>query len=166
MFFRAPQPGSGRSPTAERSRRRRGAIYVTEFALVGPLWIFIILAIFEFGRVFMVAQCLTDAARRGCRLGIVEGVSTQNITDDAVSYLTGMGIPGDSVQVVINDGNGNVTEAQDVPAYTEITVVVTVPFDSVSWLPVGTKVYLPMIGTVPIGPSGVTLSGQFTLRRE
>lgn len=147
-------------------RPRLGGTYAAEFAFVGPLWFLIILAIFEFGRCFMVTGMLTDAARRGCRAGIIEGTSTQTIKNTATNYLSSVGINGDTAQVTINDGSGNVTEAQNVPAYTEITVTVSVPFDTVTWLPVGMKVYVPLVGTVNAGPSGITLQGQFTMRRE
>jgi Flp pilus assembly protein TadG len=123
------------------------------------------LGMFEFGRAFMVMQLLSDAARRGCRIGIIEGTTTQQITDAAVNYLTSVGVTGDTATVTINDGAGNVTEAQNVPPYTEITVTVTVPFDSVTWLPTGMQMYVPLIGTVNLGPSG-NLQGQFTMRRE
>jgi len=148
---------------AVRSRRR--AASVVEFACVAPVLLFIVFSIIEYGRAFMVMELLTDAARHGCRQAILEGTSTQTIKDTAVNYLAGFGISGDSAQVIINDGAGNVTEAQNVPAYSELTVVVSVPTSSVSWMPSGMQAYIPGLGTLNIGPSG-TLQGQFTMRRE
>jgi Flp pilus assembly protein TadG len=136
-----------------------------EFALVGPILLLMILGIFEFGRAFMVTELLTDAARHGCRVAILEGASTAQIQNAATTYLQGFGISGEGVQVTINDGNGNITEAQNVPAYTELTVVVTIPATTTTWLPTGIQVYVPGMGSVAIGiPS--TLQGQFTMRRE
>jgi Flp pilus assembly protein TadG len=136
-----------------------------EFALVAPILFLLILAIFEFGRAFMVTQLLTDAARRGCRLGIIEGTTTSQIKTAATSYLQSVGISGDSATVTINDGVGNIIEAQNVPANTEISVNVQVPFNSVTWLPTNMSIYIPAVGTVNLGPTG-NLTGQFTLRRE
>jgi Flp pilus assembly protein TadG len=147
-----------------RAARRTGATAV-EFALVAPILFIFILGIIEFNRAFMVQGLLTDAARHGSRKAIIAGATTQQITDAAKNYLTDVGISTESVQVTINDGNGNVTEAQNVPSYTEITVNVSVDAGSVSWLPAGVQVWLPGVGYIPISISG-TLTGQFTMRRE
>jgi Flp pilus assembly protein TadG len=114
----------------------------------------------------MVSEMLTEAARQGCRLGILEGKTTQQITDAATNFLSTVGVNGEVVQVIINDGAGNVTEAQTMPSYTEITVTVQVPVANVTWMPTaGMRFYVPGVGDVPLGPSG-NLRGQFTMRRE
>ena len=151
--------------TRTRRQLRQGATAV-EFALVAPIFFVMVLAVMEFGRAFMVTQLLTEAARRGCRLAIIEGTSTQQIHDTAVNYLQSVGINGETVQVIVNDGAGNVVEASTMPAYTEITVLAQVPFAQVTWMPTaGMAIYVPGAGDIAIGPSG-TLSGQFTMRRE
>jgi Flp pilus assembly protein TadG len=168
VLIREPGPGGvppALSNNAHAHKFRRSGASTVEFALVGPLLFFLILGIFEFGRAFMVMELLTDAARHGCRQAIIEGSSTQQITDAATSYLTSQGMSGEGVQVTINDGAGNVTEAQNVPAYTELTVTVTIAASTTTWLPTGMQMYLPGIGNVPVSiPS--TLQGQFTMRRE
>jgi len=111
----------------------------------------LMLATFEFGRTFMVMELLTEGARVGCRQAVVEGTSSQQIQNTVTSYLTGVGINGDTVRVIVNDTPG--LEAATQPAYAEMTVKVTVPVSSVSWVP------------NPLFTSG-NLSGQFTMRRE
>jgi Flp pilus assembly protein TadG len=111
------------------------------------------LAMFEFGRVLMVMELLTEGARIGCRQAIVEGTSSQQIQDAVTTYLAAVGINGDSVGVIVNDAPVNTVEAANQPAYTEMTVRVTAPVSSVTWLP------------NPMFLNG-TLAGQFTLRRE
>lgn len=141
---------------------RYGASAV-EFAFVGPVLLLIVFGIFEWGRCFMVQALLNEAAREGCRTGVVEGTTTAQIQSAATTYLTNMGISGDTASVLINGSSG--TQAQNVAAFTEITVQVSVPFNSVTWFPVGAAVYLPGVGSVGAGPN-VTLTGQCTLRRE
>jgi Flp pilus assembly protein TadG len=126
---------------------------VVEFAVVAPVFFLIVLGIFEFGRALMVNELLTEAARRGCRQGVIENTSSAAIQQAATDYLTSVGISTESVGISVNDQPLNLVDAQSYPAYTEITVVVTVPASSVSWVP-------------PWFLSGLTLQGQFTMRRE
>ena len=48
-----------------------------EFALVAPIFFFVIFAIFEFGRSVYVTQVLANAAREGARYAIVHGANSQ-----------------------------------------------------------------------------------------
>jgi len=147
-------------------KRVRSAASVVEFAFVAPIFFLIVLGLVEIGRAFMVQHLLTDAARHGCRYAaIIEGTSTQTIKDTVTNYLAdpAFGISAETVTVLINDTPG--LEASTVPAYTEMTITVSIPASSVTWLPTGVTMWLPGLGTVPISMSG-TLSGQFTMRRE
>jgi Flp pilus assembly protein TadG len=154
--------------TNRRASRDKGrfAAAAVEFALVAPIYFVLVLGTIEFGRCLMVTELLTEAARKGCRKGILEGTSTQQIKDTATNFLSTVGISGETAQVTINDGAGNVTEAQNIPSYTEITVTVQVPVSNVTWMPTaGMAITIPGVGPVKIGPTG-NLSGQFTMRRE
>ena len=147
-----PRPERKRTPRLGGSRRPAAA--VVEFAFVAPVLFLFILALFEFGRAFMVCELLTESVRVGCRQAIIEGTSSAQIQQTVASYLTSMGIKGDSVGIVINDAAINAVEAANQPAYTEMTVQVTVPARSVSWVP------------NPLFVKSGILSGQFTMRRE
>jgi Flp pilus assembly protein TadG len=125
---------------------------VVEFALVSLAFFMLVLGLVEFGRACMVVELLTEAARRGCRAGIIENTSSASIKSAATDYLTSVGINGETAGVSVNDQPVDTVDAQNYPAYTEITVIVTVPVSSVTWVPAG---YL----------SG-NLQGQFTMRRE
>jgi Flp pilus assembly protein TadG len=151
-----------RSPAAGKPRRGISAL---EFGIIGPVFLLFVLGIIEWGRVYMVQGQLTEAARQAVRRGVVEGTTTAQITSTAVNYLQNIGIAGDTVQVVINDGAGNIVEAQNVPPFTELTVVVQVPIGKVTWIPSNVSIYVPAVGYVNVGPTG-SLQGQFTMRRE
>ncbi|SRR5579875_1661900 len=131
--------------------RRRGASLV-EFALVAPLFFLVVLALIEFGRAFMVKELLTEAARRGCRQGVIEGTSSDTIQSTAVNFLSNVGVKGASASVYVNGVPAGSTNISSMPVYTEITVVVTVSVSNVAWTP---RVFV----------TG-SLSGQYTLRRE
>ena len=134
-------------------RSQRRATTAVEFALVAPLFFMLVLGIIEFGRAFMVMDLLNEAARVGCRVAIIEGTSSAQIKQAATDFLTSSGINGEGVGVSVNDAPVDTVEAQSMPAYTEITVVVSIPVSSFTWLPNG-------------GFLSGSLTGQFTMRRE
>ena len=133
-------------------RRIRRAATAVEFAVVAPLFFLIVLGLIEIGRACMVTELLSEAARRGCRAGVIEGTSSTAIQQTTTNYLTSLGIDGESANVFVNDVPAGNTNVQAMPAYTQITVVVTVPIANVAWTPLWFV-------------SG-SLSGQYTMRRE
>lgn len=133
-------------------RRNRCGATLVEFALVVPVFFIIVMGIFEVGRVCMVTELLTEAARRACRQGVIEGTNSGTIQSTATNYLASVGISGDTASVYVNDSPAGSTDVAAMPAYTEITAVVTVPVANVTWAPTW-FVYS-------------NLSGQYTMRRE
>jgi Flp pilus assembly protein TadG len=127
-------------------------VSAVEFALVAPIFFVIVLGIVEIGRACMVTELLTEAARRGCRAGVIEGTSASSIQQAATNYLSAVGISGETANVYVNDVPAGSTNVGTMPAYTEITVIVSVPISSVTWAPIK---FL----------SG-SMSGQYTMRRE
>jgi Flp pilus assembly protein TadG len=134
------------------NRKPRRGVSIVEFAFVAPVFFLFVLGIVELGRACMVTELLTEAARRACRHSVIEGTSTATIQQSATDFLTSVGISGESADVYINDQPAGTTNVQTLPAYTEITVKVTVPIGNVTWTP------LTFV-------SGY-LSGQYTMRRE
>lgn len=123
-----------------------------EFAFVAPVMVLLVLGIFEIGRACMVTELLTEAARRACRQGVIEGTDSTTIQDTATNYLTSVGISGESASVYVNDALAGSSDVGSMPAYTEITVVVSVPIANVAWTPIW---FVPG-----------SLTGQYTMRRE
>jgi Flp pilus assembly protein TadG len=109
-----------------------------------------VLGIIEFGRGFMVQHVLTAAARQGCRTAILPGKSTAAVQAVISNALTGAGVKGATASVLVNGAPVNASSAQ---SNDQITVSISVPVSSVTWVPVGR--YL----------TG-TLNGQASLRRE
>jgi Flp pilus assembly protein TadG len=124
-----------------------------EFAVVASVYFVLVLGVIEFGRAFMTVELLNEAARRGCRVAIIEGTTSDQIRNTSKDFLTSVGINGETVEVIINDLPSAIVEAKYMPAYSEMTVQVTVPVASVTWVPNG------------VFPTG-NLTGQFTMRRE
>ncbi len=150
MIFRRGLERVGRSASTGAGRGRAGASII-EFAFVAPVFVIFLLGLIEVGRGLMVQHLLTNAARAGARVGVIEGKTTSDVTSAAYTALSGMGISGDTATVEVND---NVADASTASVNDEITVIVSVPVSSITWIPM-TK-YL----------SGRTITGQYTLRRE
>jgi Flp pilus assembly protein TadG len=135
---------------SRRSQRSRGAA-VVEFAIVAPiLFLVVILPTFEFGRGLMVAELATNAARAGCRVGILPGNSNATITSAVSTALTSQGIANITTTVNVN---GTVADVSTAATGDNITVTVSVPYDANSWIPGR------FLG-------GTSISGTQTMRRE
>ena len=129
---------------------RRGAA-VVEFAFVAPILFAVVLGIMEFGRGMMVAEMLTTAARAGCRAASLSGSSNSSATTVMNSNLTG--ISGSTPTFQVNGATKDVSTANSGDT---ITVSISVPYNSVSWLPTKSLFYL----------KGMTLSGTASMVRE
>jgi Flp pilus assembly protein TadG len=133
-----------------RQLPKRSGANTVEFAIIAPVFFIFILGLIEVGRGIMVTHLLTNAARVGCRTGIIPNTSTLQIKTAVVNSLNTQGVTSESTTVDVND---NVADASTAKQGDEITVVVKVPVSKVTWLPGGQYLH-------------GNLSGQFTLRRE
>lgn len=127
----------------------RKAAAAVEFAIVAPfLFLTVIIPTIEFGRGFMVSEMLTNAARSGCRAGVLPGNSNANVTTAVNNSLTS--VSGATTTVAVN---GTIANCNTATAGNSITVTVSVPYSSVSWIPGS---FLP----------SKTLTGSQTMRHE
>jgi Flp pilus assembly protein TadG len=127
-------------------RQRRGAVTV-EMAFVLPIFFVFVLGVMEFCRGMMVQALLTNGAHLGCRAGILDGSQQSDVTTAVNNYLSAGGISGASTTVTPNPPSS--------AGYGQsVTVTVTVPYKSVSWLP------------TPKWLANVTLGATSVMRRE
>jgi Flp pilus assembly protein TadG len=125
---------------------RRGAA-VVEFAVVAPVFFLLVFGMIEYGRMVMVQQILTNAAREGARVGILDN-STETTVQTAVDrYLSAAWINGATRTVTPNPPSSATLGSP-------VSVTVSVPFTQVSWLP------------SPFWLGQVELSYTATMRRE
>jgi Flp pilus assembly protein TadG len=123
-----------------RRQNRRGAALV-EMALVLPIFFGVVLGIVEFGRAMMVSQMVTNAAREGTRLAIIDGSTNTTVDTWVKDFLNdSINVGASDVTVTItvvaapgnDDPNNQVGSAQ---ARDLVTVHISVPFDKVSYVP-------------------------------
>jgi Flp pilus assembly protein TadG len=110
----------------------RRAAAVAEFALVAPIVFALVMAAIEFGRAYMSLNLISNAARAGCRKGVLPGSSNDDVTSAVNSALSAGGISGATTTVMVN---GAVTNASTAAQGDQISVEITVPFSQVTWLP-------------------------------
>lgn len=107
-------------PRRSRSRRRpAGGQALVEFAMVAPLFLVLLISIFDFGRVVWARNALENSAREAARFAIVHGGSITTACPAGPDGLGRTNVPGcvggspatDSVKQVARDwafapGNG------------------------------------------------------------
>jgi Flp pilus assembly protein TadG len=108
----------------------------------------LVLGMIEFGRMLMVQQVLTNGAREGARKAVLPGSTVEAANATIDSYLSNTSVKGHSSQVSPSPA--------DASAGTPIQVTVSVPYDRVSWLPLGTLGWL----------KGTTLRASVEMRKE
>lgn len=99
--------------------RRSGAV-ATEFALVLPLLLMLMLGIFEFGRVWNAKQVLTSAAWHAARLAAVGEVTDDSVTNVVRNALARAALNPDSARILLSGTDGK--------AGTETWVTVEYPY--------------------------------------
>jgi Flp pilus assembly protein TadG len=130
---RSTVPPLGTLNPSFRRLPRRAAVTI-ELALVAPAFFFLVFGIIEVGRGFMVSHLLANAARDGCRAGVIMGTSTTHIEDLVNKTLTAQGVSGASVSVRID---GEEKEATTAASGSKISVSVSIPVKDFTWMPGG-----------------------------
>jgi Flp pilus assembly protein TadG len=136
-------------------KRRRGAA-VVEFAFVAPVFILLIVGMLEFGRMVMVKQILTNAAREGARKAVLDGTTTSDVVSTVTSYMNDAQITVTSADIVISPSNPASAAYGD-----PVSVTVSLDFSRVSWLPASMLAQF-----LPTGKTDITLTATTVMRRE
>lgn len=103
-------PRSGRFPWRKRTISRlgeKGAVAV-EFALILPIFLVLVLGIFEFGRAFNIQVSLSEAAREAARYAAIqyadEDYSDEDAQNAGVSAAPSVALVQDDVALTYDDG--------------------------------------------------------------
>ena len=131
--------------------RRYGAAAV-EMAFVAPFVFLLVFASFEFARMMMVRQALTNAAREGCRNAALASTLKDDRSDAVVRQQLSNVVPKANEKDILRV---SVTPAFEnkVNSGTRITTTVEVDCEDVSWLP-------------PIFFRGMKIQGTASMTRE
>jgi len=128
-------------------------------ALVLPIFFTVVLGIVEFGRAMMVGQMITNAAREGTRMAILDGETNTTVTNWIESFLNdsiNVSAADVTVTITVDPATGNPDPIDQIGSALSkdlVTIKVSVPFDKVSYIPGD---YL----------SGKSVSAQSAMRHE
>jgi hypothetical protein len=75
----------------KRMHGEKGAALL-EAAITVPIILLISVGIFEFGRAYQTQQVLTNAAREGARMAVIDGSTDAAVRDRVREFLTGGGL--------------------------------------------------------------------------
>jgi Flp pilus assembly protein TadG len=109
-------------------RTPRRGVAAVEFALLSPFLVFLLIGLWEVGRMIEINQILSNAAREGARQAATGLDSSSQVQAVVTSYLQAAGVP---------NGNANVTVSGDPTTANQgdqLTVTVTMPFNDVRWI--------------------------------
>ena len=145
---------------SDRWRQGRRGTVTVEMALVLPIFTMLVFGIIEFGRGFMIMQLVTNAAREGCRRGIIDGSTNADVTNYIQTFMQTSGNVATSattVTITVTPAAGNPANPTSSLATCSsrdlVTVKVDIPFSAVQLI---TAKYL----------AGKTLTGQASMRHE
>jgi hypothetical protein len=114
-------------------KRRRGSTIV-EMAVVVPVFFLLIFGMIEFGRMLMVRQALTNAAREGCRKAVLATTQDVSVVSSTIRNYLQSAIPNSG-----NAGTCRVTispaDLNGIESGTQITTSIEVNYSDVSWMP-------------------------------
>jgi Flp pilus assembly protein TadG len=106
----------------KRMRSERGAALI-EAAMIMPMILLISVGIFEFGRAYQTSQVLTNAAREGARLAVLEGRTDGDVRARVNQYVTDGGL------IALSDANIQINRTVALTASsTASTVTITYPY--------------------------------------
>ena len=138
-----------RSRSERHWRPSRLGTAAVEFALVAPVFFLFVIGLIELGRMVMVQQALTNAAREGCRTAVLATTIDSADVDAAVrDYLESVmssAASADQLRVTVPAGLAVAASG------TDLTVAVEVDYQDVSWLPFRYLGLNPTIAAEQIG---------------
>lgn len=120
--------------------RRRGTAMV-EMALVLPVFLMLVLGIIEFGRALTVMNLVTNAAREGARMAVIDGTTNSDVTTAVSTFLNqaiGKSASSATTTITVTAATGNPDPANQVGSALPrdlVTVKVQIPFNSVALIP-------------------------------
>jgi Flp pilus assembly protein TadG len=111
-------------------RKSVSGVAAVEFALVLPVLLVVLLGIIDYGYVFFVRLNMTNAAREGARVGVVQAdpaVARTRATEAASLYLSNAGVAAETTATAPTTGDPEVTVSVTVGDFRPLVGFVPTP---------------------------------------
>lgn len=115
---------------------------MVEMALVLPVFLTVVMGIIEFGRGMWVGNMVTNAAREGARIAVLDGSTNAEVRQSIKDFLgTAIGTTAANevqITIAITPAPGNptpVTVCESCASRDLIAVTVTLPFNTIAMIP-------------------------------
>ena len=139
----------------KRMRSEKGVALV-EAAITLPIILLISVGIFEFGRAYQTSQVLTNAAREGARLAVIDGSTDADVRARVNQYLTNGGLTSLADGNIVLNRNTALTASS-----TASTVQVNYPFEFMVLNPV-----IRLVTPTSTTGAPITLTAATLMRNE
>jgi Flp pilus assembly protein TadG len=137
----------------EISESKRGQSLV-EFALIFPIFILVLVGLFDLGRAVYAYNTISNASRESVRVAIVNQTTT-DVTDEALKQAVSLGLVPADVTITYSDPDGSGTPCSS-PYSVGCLASVTVQY--------GYSPATPVIGQI-IGPFTMTATTEMPVER-
>lgn len=119
-----------------KSGQKRRGVAAVEFAVVMPVIVFLLIGVWEVGRMVEVQQCLVNGAREGARQASTGVKTTDQVKAAVVSYLTSKGLTTITTSnvTVTSVSNTSISDPTAATQMDQFRVTVTVPFNDIRWV--------------------------------
>jgi len=108
-------------------RTDRHGVAAVEFALVAPLFFFLLLGMIEYGGYIRVTQMMTNISRDAARAAAAEGTTPASFQKYMGDLFKKMGVEGLPIQVSLKPLDPRA------PAGTPMTATASIPFRALHW---------------------------------
>ena len=135
-------------------RRVASGQALVEFALIMPVLVVLLVAVFDLGRLVFAYNGITNAAREATRTGIIDQ-TIATIQTDAIDQATSLGLTATQVDVKFCKPDGTACSTTK-PTTLDALVQVQISYD---W-----QAITPVIGNI-VGPVTVTAVSRMPIER-
>jgi Flp pilus assembly protein TadG len=115
-----------------RSNNRRGLASV-EMAIAMPLLLYVVLGVWEVGRILDVQVMLDNAAGAGARQASTGQYTNSQVSTAVVNYLKAAGLNTTNVSVTVSNATSPGTDVGAASPNDKLQVLVTIPYSDVRW---------------------------------
>ena len=111
------------------ARSRRRGVAAVELAVVAPLFLLLLAGIIEFGQAFRIQHAVSNASRRGARAGIVDGATSDEVTQNVKAQcLRTLNVNEEDISVAVTVNGDPASDLSKAEKRDEIGVTVSIPF--------------------------------------